>query len=250
MSKIGDALRATLKAVDQEKILTPIFLALLHDPKFKGFTIEVEGWKPRPYDGKFHPSSHAEWSVRQLFLYLTAPESMRPETMDLQSVLAITQGKFWHTFLQKLWLDHGILQLDEVPLADPRYNLVGHMDGLLTTMEGLEIKTINDFQLPKITDAASLKEKKPGHYAQTQDYLMISGLTAMRYFMIAMSMPYPTQEFVVEFDEEFQLAQQRKYRAALDAAAELRLPQSCCTPRSPEAKECPVRGACDIGRLR
>lgn len=249
MTAIRDSFKATLRAIHDDKVLTPITHAVLLDPKFKGFTVDVEAWTPRPYDGMFHPSTHAEWTTLQLYFYLTQPNLLEVEQMGLTSVLAITQGKFWHSFLQLLWLAHGVLTQDEVPLRDELHNRIGHMDGKLTDGDGLEIKTINDFKLPKIFDADTLRVLKPGYYAQTQDYLDMAGLTAMRYFMISTSYPYPTSEFVVPADPPFQAAQRAKYRAAIDAAAGTRaLPQPCCALKSAQARSCPVRGACDIGR--
>jgi hypothetical protein len=248
VSVLGAALRETLRDATEEKLLTPITRSVLLDPKFKGFDVPVEGWTPRPYDGKFHPSTHATWTARQLYLYLTEPTLVGVEQMTMTSVLAITQGKFFHEFLQRLWLAHGILQRAECPLRDPEHNRVGHMDGFLATNEGLEIKSMNDYTLPKVFDALTLREKKPDYYAQTQDYLDMGGLTQMRYFIISTSYPYNMQEFVVPFDEPFQLAQRRKYREAIEAAESGQPPQFCCPLRSAEARGCPVKNGCEIGR--
>lgn len=248
MSTLADALRDTLKEVEEDKLLTPITRSVLMDPEFGGFDVPVEAWSPRPYDGKFHPSIHATWTARQLYFYLTRPDLVVPERMSLTSVLAITQGKFFHEFLQRLWLDHGILQRAECPLSDTEHNRVGHMDGFLATNEGLEIKTMNNFTFAKIDDHVTLREKKPGYFAQTQDYLDMGGLTQMRYFVITTSYPYNMQEFVVPFDEQFQIAQRRKYRQAIDAVERGTPPPVCCVLRSTEAKSCPMGNACEIGR--
>lgn len=249
MSALGDAMRATLREVVEEKLLTPITRATLIDPSFSGFEVPVEAWTPRPYDGWFHPSTHATWTARQLWLYLTEPTHIEIEQMNLTSVFAITQGKFFHEFLQRLWLSNGILKRAEVALVDERHRRRGHMDGELEN-EGLEIKTMNDFKISKLVDAEALREMKPGYYAQTQDYLDMAGLPAMRYFVISTSYPYPIQEFVVPYDELFARAQRKKYRAAIEAAEGGREPSICCAPRSTTAKGCPVRGACEIGKVR
>jgi hypothetical protein len=247
MTALGDMLRATLREVAEDKILTPITRSVLMDPKFEGFEVPVRAWTPRPYDGWFHPSTHATWTARQLYFYLADPERLEVERMGLTSVIAITQGHFFHEFLQRLWLANGILQRAECPLVDEECNRKGHMDGLLANFEGLEIKTMNDFKLPKIFDAASLRELKPEYYAQTQDYLAMSGLSAMRYLIISTAYPYAMQEFSVPFDDLFQQAQREKYLTALRAYEEGRPPSVCCAPRSATAKACPARGACEIG---
>lgn len=248
MSAIRDAMKATLRDVVDDKVLTPITRSVLMDPSFEGYDVPVQPWTKRGHDGWFHPSTHATWTERQLFLYLTQPHLVGVEQMTLTSVLAITQGHFFHEFLQRLWLRHGILQVAEVTLVDERHNRRGHMDGLLANFEGLEIKTMNDYTLPKIGDAESLREKKPGYYAQTQDYLDMAELTQMRYFIISTAYPYNMQEFVVPYDEVFQAAQRRKYRRAIEAAEVDKTPQVCCPLNSATARSCPVRGACDIGR--
>ena len=61
-----------LREIADDQIVVPILRAALLRPKFKGFNLRVDGWTPRPYDGKFHPSTHASWDLRQLMLYLTA----------------------------------------------------------------------------------------------------------------------------------------------------------------------------------
>lgn len=243
---LRNALKQTLREVDDGKILTPITRSSLLDPQFKGFNVKVEPWRKRPYDGWFHPSEHATWTPRQLFLYLTRPEIVEQEQMHLTSVIAITQGHFFHTFLQNLWLKNGILLEAERSLVDEIHHRKGHTDGLLDG-EALEIKTINDRQLPKIFDTASLREKKPAYFAQGQDYLDMSGMPRMRYFFIATSYPYPSSEFVVERDEQFQQEQRLKYRQALDTASAGKMPSVCCPLRSAIARSCPVRGGCEIG---
>lgn len=241
-------LRSATKAIGEGQILIPLSLSLLADPKFKGFTIKVAPWTNRAYDGKFHPSTHATWTERQLYYYLTDPEHLDDEQMTLNSVLAITAGNFWHLFWQRLWLRHGILQRAELPVHSEELNGTGHIDGLLANFEGLEIKTINDFQLPKIDSIDELKERKPDYYAQTQDYLAWSGLSAMRYFLMSTTVPFPMQEFVVPFDEEFQKAQAEKYRNVQLYAADRELPEQCCAIFSKQAKTCPTRLCCPVGR--
>lgn len=249
-----------LQAVREEKILIPAVHRALFNPDFKGFDVEVEAWSPRPYDGRFHPSSHSTWTVRQLYLYLVAPQFIEEEHMPLTGVLAVTAGKFWHRFLQLLWLDTGDLIQDEVPIWDPETNRVGHADGILRTGEGLEIKTINEFQINKVTDEAVLKQKKYQYWCQTQDYLDVLGLDAMRYFLMNPTHPFPMSEFVVKADKAYQKRRRAEYMRAIEMAQ--KYPSSvlledlqqvevhaCCTPKSPEAKRCPAKYGCPIGRV-
>lgn len=250
---MAPAFRRLLLEAQQGKILTPYIRAALTNPNFTGFQIDVEGWTPRHYDGYFHPSTHSSWTPRQLFYYLTDPDAFVPETPTLLFVLAVTQGKFWHTFVQRLLLRKELLLQDEVPLNDLDYNRKGHTDGLLNTGEGFEFKTMGDRLIKKVKNAADLKEHHPTYYSQTQDYLDMAGLEAMRYLIMTLSSPFPMEEFVVPADPVFQAAQREKYRIAL-TASDIALvsetadpPDACCQPRSMQSRTCPARFACPLG---
>jgi hypothetical protein len=239
--------KKTLSNLSSGKIVIPIIRAALHRPSFDGFEVPVEGWTPRPYDGWFHPSTHATWTVRQLWLYLTLGARIPLEEPELLFVLSVTQGKFWHSFVQKLMLDHGIMAKDEVPLKDPVHMRRGHTDGLLDNGELFEFKTASERVLMKIQTVKELKEYKPGYYAQTQEYLDIAGYQRMRYFIMTLAAPFPMEEFVVEADPGFQEQQRLKYRAAIEHAQTGEEPDFCCSIGSKTAKTCPTRYLCPIG---
>jgi hypothetical protein len=239
--------RRILTELSQGNILIPVIRAELHDPKFKGFPLKVEGWTPRPYDGWFHPSTHPTWTARQLAYYLMEPDKLKEQRPDLLFVLSVTQGKFWHTFIQKVLLDNGILVKDEMPLVDPLHNRRGHADGLLRTDELFEFKTMSDRLIGKVKTAEDVRNLHFDYWAQTQDYLDMSGKRYMRYLIMSLASPFPMQELVVEADPIFQMAQRQKYRAALDAKESGVLPSPCCAIYSTESKTCPTRRACPIG---
>jgi hypothetical protein len=262
-----------ISSAQRGEVLTPIVHRKLFDPSFEGFNVLVESFAPRAYDGKFHPSGQSLYSIRQLYLYLTRPEQLSAERMELIGVLAVTAGKFWHNFLQNLWLDDGIMirqrtdeEADrlginpaEVKVRDDETNRVGHADGELTNGDVVEIKSINDFQVHKVDNELILKEKKPQYWAQTQDYLDILDRESMRYFTIAPSYPYPTKEFVVKADKHYQARRRGEYLRALDMASRYPdgsaverkdpvLMSACCAPKSKQASACFARLACPVGR--
>jgi hypothetical protein len=241
------AFRRFLKDVRDEKIITPVIAAMLSKPSFEGFMVPVEDWTPRPYDGWFHPSTHATWNVRQLTYYLTNGAELPEEKPDLMFVLSVTQGKFWHAFIQKLLLDNGVMVKDEVPLRDEEHHRRGHTDGLLSNGQLFEFKTASERVIKKISSLEALKENKPSYYAQTQDYLDMAGAREMRYFVMTLSAPFPMAEYVVPADPRFQAAQRAKYLQALLHAEAGTLPEPCCAIRSPESRECPVRSLCPYG---
>lgn len=249
--KLSPTFRRALTEVADGNVLLPILRGELYSPDFSGFTLEVEPWTDREPDGWFHPSEHATWHPRQLALLLMHPELVERERKQLSSVLAITQGKFWHQFIQKVLGDHGILVEAEFSAEDPAHRRRGHLDGILDGppcgREGFEFKTMAPELIRKITTVADLREVKPTYYAQAQDYLDMTGLTTMRMVILSPAYPFPMVELAIGADEVFQQAQRRKYTQALTAVAEGTLPQACCTPRSAQAKQCPVRMACPIG---
>ena len=240
--------RGMLKEAREGKILTPLVRAALTNPDFEGFTIDVEGWEPRPYDGWFHPSTHATWTARQLAYYLLYPEAIIQEKPSLLFVLAVTQGKFWHKFFQQLFLAKGVLTQAEVPLSDASINCTGHADGQINDGDLWEFKTMSHHVIRKVKTVEDLVEHdKFGYYAQTQDYLMMSGNPRMRYLIMALASPFDMSEMVVEADPLFQAAQREKYHQAITAALTGEMPPECCTPRSPESRTCPARRVCPLG---
>lgn len=242
--------RRGVEEVAAGKVLAPVIRGELMSPRFRGFTIKVEKFTPRPPDGWFHPSTHADWPARKLALYLRHPELIEDEPPTLEMVLAVTQGHFWHKLGGKILMRNGILLGTELECKDPEHNRKGHMDGFLATNEGWEFKTVNnEYLLKKIEDVETLRQYKPGYYAQAQDYLDMRQLSAMRFLLMGMFYPYPMVEFPIPYDEKFQLEQRAKYREALERAQTgAGLPDPCCLPRSAEAKACEMKLACPVGR--
>lgn len=240
--------RRVLSGIHDKKILIPTIRAALASPDFDGFTLEIEPWLARKPDGWFHPSTHATWTARQLTYLLSHPDFFVEEDRDLLFVLAVTQGKFWHTFIQKLLLDHRVLVQAEVPLIDPEHNRRGHTDGRLANGELFEFKTASDHIIKKMDGVVALREYRPEYYAQTQEYLDMAGVSSMRYLVMALSSPFPMIEFAVPADPQFQEAQREKYAVALAAYRSSSLPEPCCAVQSKEARACPARTVCPIGR--
>jgi hypothetical protein len=241
--------RKTLASMRAKKIVVPVIRAMAADIQMKSFSIPVEGPTKRAYDGWFHPSTHPTWTARQLYYYLTKPEALESEEMDVSSVFAISQGHFFHAMLQQLLLSNGMLKAAEVPLSDPHHNRRGHMDGDLGK-EGLEIKTMNEFTIAKIETWQDLLELKPGYYAQAMDYLDMSGREAMRFVIMSTTYPFSMTEVVVPRDERYMARQRAKYREAIEAAEAGVPPEPCrgCGIGSEIAAACPVLAACPVGR--
>jgi hypothetical protein len=250
----------TMSGIAANEVIIPRIHTQLFNTSFSGFAVVIPSWDDdkRIYDGWFHPSAHSTWTVRQLYAYLTRHQTLQEERMELTSIMAVTRGKFWHMFLQRIMLDDGVLIEDEVPIEDAETNRRGHADGLLSTGELLEIKTINRFKVSKINSEEALRELKPQYWAQTQDYLDCLGVDAMRYLMINPDWPFEMSEFVVRANELHQARRRKEYLQAIEMAlayptgealaadSELAL---CCAPGSKAAKQCPAALACPIGGL-
>lgn len=265
---LGSEFKRAMRSLASDKILIPALHAALYSPDFAGFTVPVDPWGERTYDGRFHPSTHASWTVRQLWVYLVAHDLLVPDPFPLTGVLAVTAGSFWHKFVQTIFIDTVLLRQRpdggrvhpaEVKIDDPDHNRAGHADGKLFNGEGLEIKTINGYQVEKIISEEVLREKKPDYWAQTQDYLDVLGLNQMRYLMINPDYPYRMSEFPVRANPYHQQQRRGDYKQAVELAQrypdvrELENPQTeipaCCAPRSAQAKQCPARNVCPIGRM-
>lgn len=264
----------TLSAVAKGQILIPHIRAAMADPNFKGFDVKVRGWREghREFDGWFHPSTHATWTARQLALYLMHGEDVPQEKPELSFVFAVTQGSFWHEFLQRLlvrdkmivrnpgtkWSDPIETQV-EVPIKDREHNRVGHADGRIAVPghedELLEIKTTSSERVLKNYRERGeeyLAEKDPfGYYSQAQDYLDVTGLPKTRYLVLAplSGAGFPMEEFVVHANPRFQAAQRAKYRTAIEHAQRGTLPEACCGIGSAMSKTCPLARFCPIGKV-
>jgi hypothetical protein len=256
----------TLAGLRDDQVIIPVIRAALNDPDFAPFDVRVRGWEEgrREFDGWFHPSTHASWTARQLALYLRHGAEMKPQPPGLSFVASVTQGLFWHRFAQQLLLDKGILRRNpgtteaddiedqcEVTLVDSLHNRRGHADGRMAMADDelFEMKTMTPRKVDQFTEKI-LRDKNPyGYYSQTQDYLDIAGFPKMRYFVLGMASPYAMQEFVVHADPVFQSTQRKKYRQAVEAVQDGRLPQPCCGVGSTIAKNCVVGEFCEIGRM-
>lgn len=235
--------------ISKGKILAPIVRAELTKPSFTGFDVHVEGWTDRPFDGWWHPSVHSDWDARKLALYMTQNHLEIVEEPTLEKVIAVTQGHFLHTFLGTILQKNGVVSDLEIEAVDHLHRRRGHMDA--RNEQGVEFKSINEkFLMAKIFDAESLRLRKPGYFSQCQDYLDMLDLEEMRFLFIGVWYPYPMEEFVVYRDDVFIADQRKKYRIALEMAAEKEMPDVCegCTVKSPMAKGCEMALACPIGQ--
>lgn len=264
-AKPSPTFRTFLKAVANEEVVVPILRNALWSPEFKSFNVKVEGFKERPPDGWFHPSTHPLWTEPHLYYYMKHPELVVREPFDPQSTIAVTAGSFFHTFTQVVLVQAGALvkqpevcdcghkhpERAEVYLRDEEVKSRGHSDGVLAIMDdaGFEFKTMNPNKLGKIPqgdpdDLAVLewfKKACPDYYAQAQEYLRIGKRKKMVVVIMSLTYPFPMREIHVPYVHTDAMKVRDKFARVIQAIADGRPPQCECGPTK---KSCPVWSLC------
>lgn len=257
-SKPSPNFRKFLKGAAGGEIAIPILRAILYNPTFKSFTITMPDMGGRKPDSWFHPSTHPMWPERLLYYYLAYPEQMLNEVLDPTSTMAINQGHYWHSLVERCLMDSGYLLGHEVPVVDEETGSRGHMDGLTRDYEAFEFKTMNRTKLSKFPNGApddpeliaALKEFKPEYYYQGQEYMRISGYTKWRAVFLALEYPFEMREIAMPYDPIAGNQIREKYLRVRQAVADQRPPMECCgTPRSKLVKMCPARALCPTAML-
>jgi hypothetical protein len=266
--------RQMLAGIRDKEILIPRLRAYWFNPKLPFVTIPVRDFYRREPDGWFHPSSHPTWPERMLYYYLAFPNKMVARPDDMNKVLAVTQGVFWHYFTQSCLEDMGLLRVvnpkgrnawDRVEkyVEDKRLLSRGSMDGvvnsdnisILDRDEGFEFKTMSVAQMsfcPKgapddIDRLLWWKERHPEYYAQNQEYLRMSGLSHMRVLILGLQSPFPMIELQVPYSYGEAMKVADKYGRVIQGLADRNIPDPCCRPKSQQAIECPARHVCPVG---
>lgn len=277
MHKPGPAFRTLIKDAVHGTVLKPMLHAYLYEarwPEDIHFTLtKADG--PRKPDGWFHPSTHPLWPERMLYYYLTEPDLMLDEPLEYMGTMSVTIGTMMHLFIQECLRGHGVMltpdqlradgiQCDdkgEPALVDEEAGSRGHTDGIVACelplypgvgRQSFEFKTSNDMTLSKIDDLdiEAFKTKWPHYWAQQQEYLRMSGYQVSVVLMLAMGYPWTMREFHIPSDERFQHQVRDKYLSVREAAEDRQPPLPCCGVRSKEAKACPARTICPIGRMK
>jgi hypothetical protein len=266
--------RQLLAGIRDKEVLIPRLRAYWFNPNLPFVSIPTRDFEQRLPDGWFHPSEHPLWPERMLYYYLAFPNKMVPEPSDMNKVLAVTQGIFWHYFTQSCLEDLGLLRIVnpkghhawqrvEKFVQDKRLLSKGSMDGqlnsdnipTLSADEGFEFKTMSVAKMsgcprgaPDDMDRLTWwKTKNTQYYAQNQEYLRMSGLSFMRVLILGLQSPFPMIELRVPYSYGEAMKVADKYARVIQALADRNLPDPCCSPKSQEAIECPARNVCPIG---
>lgn len=248
-------------------VVAPLLRMYLSDGRFpRGRTVEIPGGDPsRRPDGWFHPSSHPTMPARQLYYYLTEPDKWDPEPFAPEMRMSVTVGSMVHGWIRMALIDLGLWQIpqgtcpacqrpygdgpgycEEPGVIDPVLRRRGHMDGVLLTpqhgLTGYDTKTINHFAVAKMPDMDPdyLRRKHPYYYGQFQEYMALSGLRKVIVVFAGMGFPWTFREVHIDYDEQYVVALEAKYRLVRQAEAEGRPPAPCCEWGSKQSKACPA----------
>lgn len=252
---------AALAAEDTE--LAPILYGYIDkemSPKIS--RIEVLGGKrERKPDGWFHPSAHPLMTERQLWYYLTKPDSWEKPPFDFTLKMSAKVGSIMHDVVENALKDLGYLaepkgtcvacgrpqpkECHEHGAIDPETGTRGHMDGILHTkgiLRGFEFKTCAPQVLINApnSDVAFFRKKWPYYYAQVQEYLRMTGMPEYKVLFWGMGNPWEMREYSIHPDHAFHTETRRKYLTVRQMVAEGLAPDACCTPGSKESKACPA----------
>lgn len=279
MAEAKSIFATVAKKAGQGLILAPRLQAYLYDAEWpEDFSITFrKGANSRPPDGWFHPSEHPVWPARMLYYLLAQPSGMQREMMEHGNTLSVTMGTAMHGFIEVCLTHIGILlnheqlieqgfQIDrasgEPMVIDEEAGSRGRMDGILWVpsgaigvLEGLdlahfEFKTSNNQTLQSIDDLDldAFIAKWPGYYAQAQEYLRMSGLRATVLLFLGMGYPWTIREFHIPANPRYQEDVRTKYLEVRAHVQRGTMPPPCCVSGSKEAKACPARTICPIGR--
>ena len=278
MTALSPVFRKAVQASAKDLIITPFLLAQLGKGEYDAFTMQVPARKQKKFDsshvdGWFHPSTHPMMTERQLYYYLTEPEKWDPEPFSAEGRMSVTVGTMMHAFVEQMLLDSKALiapngetcpacsraigkrkgQCYEHGVADTELLSRGHMDGVVNPEllnAGFEFKSSNPRSLDNLVDndVETFKKRYPGYYAQVQEYMRMSGLRNFIVLFMATAYPWTTKEFNIEYDIEFALGTEKKYRSVREHVALGIPPEPCCAPRSKESRSC-AAASCEIRQI-
>lgn len=213
---------------------------------------EVISTPPRDRRRSFSASSSGDCLRAQEFAFLGTPPSQEQRT-EAQMAAIFDDGKWRHIRWQARLLASGILDGIEVPMAWPKMNARGSLDGEGLVPDdhpnrlwrgkdfGFELKGVNPFQYPRWVKAAQPQE---GHLWQVHRYFVVTG---KELFVIIYENKGTNQwhEWVIRPIAKMMRASERELRALNQSLQMQRLHAPLSTCRigvGPHWKECAYGG--------
>lgn len=222
-------------------VIKPMLRTFLFNADYPdNFSIHFKkGDQNREPDGWFWPSTHPQWPLRALWLYLNDPQSLPHEDRQLPNTLALTFGTAIHGFLEMCMEQMGLRpkalnycrscppekKCKEPGFADREIGSRGHLDGLLdlTSLKPLppgvpddpawELKTASDRVISSLTDldVEDYRRRHPVYYSQNQEYMELSGTLMMIVNFVQLGWPWDMKEIHVPYDEAWSETTRGKY---------------------------------------
>ncbi len=260
------SLSKTLELLDDRtRIVTPQLIPWLEShaddplPDWVAARVaEILTTPPRDRRGSFSGSSSGQCLRQQEFEFIGAPASQTTRT-DASLAAIYNDGDWRHLRWQSWGLTSGILTDIEVPLAWPKMNSRGSLDGEGYVPDdhpnrkwrgeefGFELKGVNPFRYPKWIAAATAQEY---HLRQVHRYFLVSG---KKLFVIIYENKGTNQwhEWVIRPNAQMMRESEAELKR-LNEAVEMQklhtqLP-SCKIRLGPDWSDCPyagVQGTCE-----
>lgn len=255
------SLTKTLQLLDDKtRIITPRFVPWLERyaddpyPDWVGQRMaEVMTTPPRDRRGSFSASSSGECLRQQEFAFLGARITNAGRT-DAHMASIYDDGDWRHMRWQARLLTAGILDDIEVPMAWPRMNSRGSLDGEGVVISdhpnrkwrdqdfGFELKGVNPFWYPRWVSATSAQEK---HLRQVHRYFLVTG---KELFVIIYENKGTNEwhEWVIRPNAQMMRESEAELRELNKAVERKKLHRplaSCATRIGAHWKDCPFAGA-------
>jgi hypothetical protein len=233
-------------------LVKPLFYAFIMDTGHEvSLNLLVDRPLPRQPDGWFHASQHPTATDKELFQWIKGRQL--PESMDYISLMSVMFGSLAHAVIEAFldWAGAAVpLPPGDCPACGrPRRPLRArpsnkyctehgavdkatmarcHLDSILDFNDGngqigFDFKTIypmgfkgsKNREAIRDMDAEQFRERWPHYWAQMQECMRITGLRKYIVFFLTMGNPWDTREFHFDFDPEFAVATEKKYKRVL-----------------------------------
>lgn len=198
--------------------------------------------KQRKRSQTWSSSSLGYCQRKHVYQYLGMPRE-RGVDSDLANIFI--HGTWTHLKWQAMGFMANWLAQAEVPCAIPELHYTGTIDGILTTGEGWELKSINARGFRWVLD----KGVNDKHLLQIHGYMLATGIR--RWCVIYEEKDTQQyKEFVIDFDPVIAEIVEMELATLNTHVTERELPEQlsgCVAKKTSEYKQCPYRDRCDAG---
>jgi hypothetical protein len=192
------------------------------------------------YRGRsFSASSLGSCTRKQVFTYLDAKQERKP---DSGAASIFIHGTWTHLKWQAMGFMAGWLGMAEVPVTIDSHNMKGTIDGILTTGEGWELKSINARGYRAVIEFGP----KPEHLKQIHGYMLATGIRVWS-LIYEEKDTQVYKEFTVYYDPEIATQVMQELEMLNSAVADKTLPPmlaTCIEKNGMTYRSCPYRDQC------